>query len=167
MSSFQISRTWATPLTIGAFALMATTGALMFFHLDNGLQKTVHEWAGWLMVAAVAAHATANWLAFKRHLAPAGRGLVIVGAFAAVVAGSFLVPAGDKGPSTPAMAINAIGRAPIAQVAPLFGKTAAQARAELAAAGIALAGDEVSLMQAVGPDREKLGLALRTLAKKG
>lgn len=26
-------RPWATPLTIGAFAIMSTTGLLMFFHL--------------------------------------------------------------------------------------------------------------------------------------
>lgn len=167
MSDFRLSRSWATPLTIGAFALMASTGALMFFHLDNGLQKTVHEWAGWLLLAAVAAHATANGLAFKRHLAPVGRGLAIVGAFVLVVAGSFVVPSGEPGPSTPAMAINAIGRAPIAQVAPLFGKTTAQARADLAAAGMALDSDNAPLLQAVGADREKMGLALRALAKKG
>ena len=28
----KISREWATPLTIGIFALMAVTGLLMFFH---------------------------------------------------------------------------------------------------------------------------------------
>ena len=33
----KLSREWATPLTIGAFALMAATGTAMFFHLNNGL----------------------------------------------------------------------------------------------------------------------------------
>ena len=62
-----ISRDWATPITIGAFAVMSVTGLLMFFHLDIGLNKLAHEWLGWLMVAGVAAHAIANWGAFKRY----------------------------------------------------------------------------------------------------
>ena len=165
--NLKISRDWATPLTIGVFALMACTGVLMFFHLDSQLQKTVHEWAGWVMLAGVAAHAAANWLAFKRHLQGAGRGLVIVAVFLAVLAGSFFVPAGKQVPSTPQLAISAVSRAPIAQVAPLFGKTAAQARADLAAVGIVVGSDELSLASVIGPDREKLGQALRALAQHG
>lgn len=46
---------------------MAITGILTFFHLESGLNKTAHEWLGWLMVAGVAAHAAANWLGFKRY----------------------------------------------------------------------------------------------------
>ena len=66
--NLQTLRPWATPLTIGSFALMATTGILMFFHLDSGLNKVAHEWLGWAMVAGVALHATVNWAALKRHL---------------------------------------------------------------------------------------------------
>lgn len=36
-------RTWATPLTVGAFLLMAATGVLMFFGYDRGLTAVVHE----------------------------------------------------------------------------------------------------------------------------
>ena len=60
-------KAWATPLTIGAFGLMATTGLLMFFHLDSGLNKTAHEWLGWAMILGVVAHVMLNWKAFKRH----------------------------------------------------------------------------------------------------
>lgn len=52
----KVSREWATPVTVGVFVVMAATGLLMFFHLDIGLNKAAHEWLGWLMVAAVAAH---------------------------------------------------------------------------------------------------------------
>lgn len=58
----KVSREWATPLTIGLFLLMGVTGLLMFFHWDNSLQKTLHEWLRWLMVAAAVVHALANWL---------------------------------------------------------------------------------------------------------
>ena len=37
-------RKWATPLTIGAFFLMAATGILMFFHIDRGIISGAHEW---------------------------------------------------------------------------------------------------------------------------
>ena len=164
-----IRRDWATPLTIGIFSLMAVTGVLMFFHLDNALQKTVHEWAGWAMVAFVALHAAANWLGFKRYFKIGQRGLLLIGAFVLATAASFFIalPQGDEGPSPPAMAINALTRAPIAQVAPLFGKTAGQARHDLAAAGLTLADDQATLAEAAGGDRGKIGTALRALAKKG
>src|SRR3569833_342464 len=56
-----VLRSWATPLTIGAFALMSVTGVLMFFHLDRGLTGDLHEWFSWALLAAVAAHVVVNW----------------------------------------------------------------------------------------------------------
>ena len=133
-----LSREWATPLTIGSFVLMAATGVLMFFHLDQGLNKLAHEWLGWFMVVAVALHATVNGLAFKRHVlkSKAGRGIVV--ASLAVLAGSFVsLPGSDaQAASPPALAIQALTRAPLAQVAPLTGKPADQLLSELAAAGV-------------------------------
>ncbi len=96
-----ISREWATPLTIGAFALMAVTGLLMFFHLDNGLQKSVHEWLGWLLVAAVAVHAAANWLGFKRYFQRLGRGQAILAVCALALVGSFFIASPTAGGAPP------------------------------------------------------------------
>lgn len=162
----KVSREWATPLTIGVFVLMGVTGLLMFFHWDNSLQKTLHEWVGWGMVAAVVVHALANWLGFKRYFKP-GPALWIMTLFALVVVGSFVPWSGGakKGPSTPGLAIQAVSGAPIRLLAPLYGKTPEQARQALAQAGIALADDEATLAAAVGKDRERLGLALKTLAQ--
>ena len=42
-AAMKLQRDWATPLTIGAFGLLAVTGVLMFFHPDSGLNKAVHE----------------------------------------------------------------------------------------------------------------------------
>ena len=42
----KLSRDWATPLTAGAFIVLAVTGLLMFFHLDRGLNHLAHEWLG-------------------------------------------------------------------------------------------------------------------------
>lgn len=163
----KIAREWATPLTIGSFGLMAVTGILMFFHLDSGLNKTAHEWLGWLMVAAVAAHAAANWLGFKRYFLSSRSGRGILLASTLVIAGSFAsMPGGKDGgnASPPALAIRAVTQAPLAQVAPLTGRPLAQVQAELAAVGISMA-PEQSLASVIGPDRERTGRALGVLFK--
>lgn len=63
----KLLRIWATPLTIAAFIVMGATGVLMFLHLDSGLNKVVHEWAGWAMVIGVVAHVVLNWRAFSTY----------------------------------------------------------------------------------------------------
>lgn len=47
-------RRWATKLTIGSFLLMAGTGILMFFELDQGVVLVVHQWSSWLLNARTA-----------------------------------------------------------------------------------------------------------------
>jgi peptidoglycan/LPS O-acetylase OafA/YrhL len=166
--TIRVTRDAVTPLVIGVFALMAVTGAMMFFHQETNLQKEVHEWAGWIMVGGVALHAWANWPGFKRYFQKlASPAVAVVGGFVLVLAGSFLVRGGDEGPSPPVLAIGALTKAPIAVVAPVFGKTAAQARADLAAAGIVITDDQGSIAGAVAGDREKTGAALRVLGQKG
>lgn len=163
MSALKISREWATPLTIGTFVLMAVTGVLMFFHLDTGLNKAAHEWFGWAMVAAVAAHGAANWLAFKRYLTGSRKAQVLIAVFVVVLGASFLVQGSGEGASPPALAMQAIGRAPLRQVAPLAGKTVEQAQAELSAAGFTVRDGEQSLRAISRGERGELGRAVRVL----
>ena len=61
----KLQRQWVTPLVAGSFILMGVTGILMFFHWNVGLNKVVHEWLGWVMVAAVLLHITVNFQGFK------------------------------------------------------------------------------------------------------
>lgn len=162
-----VSRSWATPLAIGLFSLMAVTGLMMFFHLNNHLQEEVHAWAGWAMVAAVALHGAANWPALKRHFAGGGRAAWSMVAVLLVVAGSFFaLPEGEGGGAPPGIAIQALAQAPIGQVAPLFGKTGDTARRQLAAAGLVLADDQATLADAAGGERERIGRALQVLARR-
>ena len=59
----KLQRDWITPITMGAFGLLAVTGVLMFFHLDSGLNEAAHEWLSWVLLGGVALHAakrTAN-----------------------------------------------------------------------------------------------------------
>jgi hypothetical protein len=61
-------REWVTPIAAGAFLLSAVTGVLIFFHVDSGLNKVVHEWLGWVLLGGVALHVIANFSGFRRHL---------------------------------------------------------------------------------------------------
>jgi hypothetical protein len=81
-------RTWATPLTIGTFLLMATTGVLMFFDWNLGLTTVVHQWFSWLFLAAAAGHIAVNVRPFKNHLR-SRRGKASIATFMFVLAASF------------------------------------------------------------------------------
>jgi peptidoglycan/LPS O-acetylase OafA/YrhL len=160
-----ISREWATPMTIGAFLLMAVTGILMFFHLDTGLNKEAHEWLGWAMVAGVALHSVANWGAFTRHL---GRrsAQAIVGVFALVLMGSFFIQP-DQNDGNPAkLAISTVLSAPLSQVARLSGQSPQALSDKLTQAGFKVASTEQSLAQIAGQERDPQMKALRLALTK-
>lgn len=112
----KISRTWATPLTAGAFTLMAVTGVLMFFHLDRGLNHDAHEWLGWVMIAGVGTHITANFSSIKNHLSSTS-GRAIIGASLLLLGLIFISPPKeDKGPGW-APPVVALVKLPIKQLA--------------------------------------------------
>jgi hypothetical protein len=161
----KLSREWATPLTIGAFALMATTGILMFFHLDGELNKLAHEWLGWLMIIGVALHAAVNWMAFKRYflVSKTGRGILAVSAL--VIVATFVpLPASDEGGgSPPVLAIRALMKAPLVQVAPLTGRSVDVLLVDLKQAGITLDNADQNLDSVLQGDRARIGAAIRVL----
>ena len=127
----KIRREWATPLTAGAFTIMAVTGLLMFFHLDRGLNHDAHEWLGWGMVLGVAAHVTANFSNLKKHLS--GRlGLTIFSACLLILGLSFISPPEEeKGPGW-APPVVALARMPIAKLAIVAEMTEEEVRERLA-----------------------------------
>ncbi|MCI5097966.1 MAG: DUF4405 domain-containing protein [Rhodobacteraceae bacterium] len=144
-------RKWATPLTIGSFLLMGVTGILMFFHLDIGLNKLAHEWAGWIMVVGVLAHVVLNWRAFSVYFKrPAAR--VIMGVSAIVLAGSFVPVSGGGSPVRPVMM--AVAQAPVSTVIELSGVPEQEALSRLSAAGFD-ATPETSMSGLTGGDRDK------------
>jgi hypothetical protein len=160
----QISREWATPVTIGSFMLMAVTGILMFFHLDTGLNKEAHEWLGWAMVVGVVAHLLANLAGFKRYFArPAA--LAIVGVFAVILAGSFFVQEDEGGGNPVRKVMPAISSAPLSALAPLAHRSADDIVADLRAAGFKVASADQSIAVIVGPKREDQSKAIGVVFK--
>lgn len=158
-----LQRDWITPITMGAFGLLAVTGVLMFFHIDSGLNETAHEWLSWVLLGGVALHAAVNWAGVRRHLA-GWRGRAAVGVFAAVLALSF-VPLGGQGepPFLPPM--RALAAAPLGVLAQVAKVTPAQMRERLQAQGLSPAGDNDTVRSLVGEDtRAQMRVLSKVLA---
>lgn len=79
-------RPWATPLTIGAFVLMAVSGVMMFFEAMPGFVTSAHKWLSWLFLLGAGAHIILNNRALVRHLGSAwGRTSLAVFTLALIV----------------------------------------------------------------------------------
>jgi len=64
MSNNRFHKTWVSPgLAIG-FIVISVTGILMFFHIENGVIKNLHEWIGLLFVGVGIFHLVINWKSF-------------------------------------------------------------------------------------------------------
>ena len=158
-----LQRDWITPITMGAFGLLAATGVLMFFHIDSGLNEAVHEWLSWVLLGGVALHAAVNWAGVRRHLA-GWKGRAALGVFATVLALSF-VPLGGKGepPFLPPM--RALADAPLTVLAQVAKVTPGQMRERLQGQGLAPTADDDTVRSLVGEDtRAQIRVLSKVLA---
>ncbi len=147
----KIKREWATPITAGAFLLTAATGVLMFFHLDSGLNKTVHEWLSWILVIGAVLHIASNFIGFKRYFSER-KGQVFMGGFALLFALSF-VPMGNVGGEPPFMApIKTLSAAPLTTLAIVAEVTPEEIIERLANAGFLAQSNDQSVREVVGGD---------------
>jgi 4-amino-4-deoxy-L-arabinose transferase-like glycosyltransferase len=125
---------WATPLTLGLFAVSAVSGVALFFHFGQGAFHEMHEWLSMVLLPPFALHMARNWTPLANYIkrsalwAPLGLSLVAAGAFAA----PGLLEGGGGGPTG---AVRLVMHAPLADVAPLFKTTPEGLRAALAAKG--------------------------------
>ena len=150
----RIQREWATPLTAGAFGLLAVTGVLMFFHLDTGLNKAAHEWLGWVLLAGVGLQLASNFMAFQRYLRMPRPRAVLAG-FALLLGLSFL-PLGGAGGEPPFVApLATLAAAPLPVLAAVAGTSPDDMARRLAAAGLPGATASSSVLQLAGPDRKQ------------
>jgi hypothetical protein len=149
-------RTWATPLTISAFALMASTGVLMFFGLDRGLITVVHQWFSWLFLAGAAGHIVANVRPFKNHLKkPFGRASLAL--VAAVLVASFSAWGLITGPQLERPIEEALVDAPLSSLAGVTRTTPAILIGRFQKHGISATPDQsiraLSIASGVGENR--------------
>jgi len=146
-------RSWATPLTIGSFLLIAVTGVLMFFHLNTGLNKAAHEWLGWFLLVGVGAHLWLNWRAFSTYFNRRGA-LAIMGVFVAVLLASFAPISGGEAELPIRQMVENMTQAPLESVAVVAGKTPDAVLADLAATYPQVSAQQ-SISDLTGGDMEK------------
>jgi hypothetical protein len=151
--SMKVQRSWVTPITAGAFLLSGVTGILIFFHLESGTGKFMHEWLGWVLLGAAALHVVANYSGLKSHLATL-RGQLLVGAFAVALVLSFIPLGGeDEPPFMPP--IRALSQVPLSTLAQVARISPDRLRGRLSKAGIQSTSDRQTLNELVGPDTRK------------
>ncbi len=127
-------RKWVTPLTIGSFVLMATTGVLMFYHLDSGVNKLAHQWFSWLFLTGVMLHVATNWVSFQRYFGSV-KGLAVMAVIVAVLGASFYPWRGLK-PEPPARSVmKVLGTTSLAELAPIARVTADEVVAKVRSKG--------------------------------
>ncbi len=154
-----------TPIAAAVFAVSATTGVLLFFHLGERLIKELHEWIGLAFVVAAALHLARN----ARALAGYARRptLWIAAALVLATAAAFIVPAltapqKEGGGGSRALA-SVVLRAPLDEVAPLLDTTPAALASRLTAAGLTVTSTSASLADLAAasgrPPREVLDIA--------
>lgn len=149
-----IQRNWVTPITAGAFLLSAVTGVLIFFHVDSGANKFVHEWLSWVLLAGAALHTVANFNGLKAHLS-SRRGQTLVGVFVVLLALSF-IPLGGGKDEPPFMApVRALGGSNMTTLAQVARLTPEQLRDRLGKAGVRVESDQQTLAELVGSDTRR------------
>jgi hypothetical protein len=150
----KVQRSWVTPITAGAFLLSGVTGILIFFHLESGTGKFMHEWLGWVLLGGAGLHAVANFAGLKSHLATL-RGQLLVGIFAVALLVSFIPFGGgqDEPPFMPP--IRALSQVPLSTLAQVAQVTPEQLRDKLSKAGVQSTSDQQTLNELVGPDTRK------------
>ncbi|MFA5191090.1 MAG: DUF4405 domain-containing protein [Verrucomicrobiia bacterium] len=149
-----IKREWVTPITTGAFLLSAATGILLFFHMNSGAIKVVHEWLSWILVGGVALHMVPNFRGLKTCLSTK-RGTLIVGAFAAILAVVIFLPAGKHGEPPFMQPIRALSQAPLTTLAQVAQIPPQQLLERLAKAGLQPVSDQQKLSELTGDDMRK------------
>ena len=146
-------RRWATPLVAGSFLLMGATGVAMFLHVETGLMKGLHEWAGWVLLAGAGAHLALNWRAFSAYLKrPVAVGIMSLGAALLGVSVLPLAPEAGPGAAIEAM-IGTVEKAPVTVLADLTGQEVEAVLAELASVGLPGAGPDSTVAGLAAGDR--------------
>ncbi|WP_321505274.1 DUF4405 domain-containing protein [Breoghania sp.] len=115
---------YATPLTIGLFLVSLISGIALFFHIQSGLFKSMHEWLSLVLIIPVGLHIWKNWRPMLGYLKRAPLAIALVLSLAA--SGIFMANAAMSGRTGGNPAIALIGKLQqnsVESVAPLFGYT--------------------------------------------
>jgi hypothetical protein len=139
----EMLRKYATQLTAALAVVVCLTGVMMFFKWYKGEVEAMHEWLGMGFVLAVTLHLLRHRRSLGTLLAQQRTRLIL--AVTALIAAAFLVASPPPGSSPVKQTVGAVLRAPLDDVAPLFGISSHEAIARLQDIGITTAAPGQSL----------------------
>lgn len=150
---FSRIRKWATPLTMGTFLLTAGTGLGLFFEVEWGLVKPIHEWLSLTLVAGGLLHVWDHRNSVLKHLSGTWGKAFLAGGAAILIAS--LIPFG--GAKETHLSSRDLGetleRIPLAQLAQARDLPVDSLVARLSAAGVPNASPTSTLAQLTAGDR--------------
>jgi hypothetical protein len=150
-------RSWATPLTIGSFLLMAGTGIMMFFDIVPGYVTFAHEWPSWIFLVGIGAHIAVNYRPFTYHLKKRS-GRINIAVFAATMALSTYSFGQITAPQLKWPLSEAMVEAPISLLAELTKTTDAALLNRLLEHGISARPDQTVMELAEAYDQDEFHL---------
>jgi len=140
---------YATPLTLGLFAVSTISGVALFFHIGQAYFHGMHEWLSMLLLVPFALHMWKNWTPMVNYVK---RRTLWWPVAASLVAGiAFAVPAltaTNTGGGSPFRAVQAMTRAPLGDIAPVLKTNPDALVAELQKRGYAV-GSAADTLEAV------------------
>ncbi|MCC6103959.1 hypothetical protein [Acetobacter sp.] len=139
---------YGTPFTTIFFLISTVTGVALFFHWGPGAFHPMHEWLSMVLLLAFALHLLKNWTPLMNY---GRRGLLYIPVLIGVLSCAyfFLQPAGKSaGGKQVAFRLAAMAtKAPIGQLAPLFGTDAEGALGRLRAHQFVVTTDDETVDQ--------------------
>jgi hypothetical protein len=146
-------KSWATPLATATFIILAVTGTLMFFKVEAGFIKPVHEWLSWAMSAGVILHIIANWKSFTGYfLRKPARAIIGTGLLVTLLA--IFIPEGEQ--SNPRMnMIRALESARLETVAEVVDQKSETIMEKLGSKGITVGKASMSIREIASNNNKK------------
>jgi hypothetical protein len=130
----EVLKRYATQLTIALGLVVCITGVMMFFRWYKGEVEAMHEWLGMGFVAAAVLHSLRHRQSLTLMMSQYRTRLLLVGT--ALITAAFLVVPQQKAASPVKQTVNAVLRAPLSDIAPMFGLSATQAVERLTDSGV-------------------------------
>jgi hypothetical protein len=126
----QVINRYATPLTLGLFAVSTVSGVALFFHVGQGAFHEMHEWLSRVLLAPFVLHVWKNWVAMLTYVR---RRTLFVPAGAALLAALvFAVPVfSGSGGESRFRALQLMMQTPLADLAPVLKTTPDELQARL------------------------------------
>lgn len=157
----KLLKTYGTSLTVGLFFISTLSGVFLFFHISSATFHAMHEWLSMVLLVPVGFHIWRNWGAFAAYFKRKPIYIALVLSLIASLAFAYpsLTSTGSQG-NPMRMAVSALHKGNIVQVAPLFDLSPDQLKQRLSAKGYVIDDLTLPLQEIAKKSHKPLGPSL-------